>query len=361
MSGERRLRGFGGLGLLVALIAGGALIAYPVEDDKPAPAGRVGLTAAWSGAQRADFPGNVPDGPVYHPLIFLDARTSVGTAAAPEGTAERLVLRAADGTIKELRRRPLDTRPEFGTMAVSGENLVWTESADGGPVEVWTGRTSGEGVRRLTRDTGDPVFYGSQWDLVIADGRAWWAAAAKEAEVTEIRSVALTGGKVTVRREPGAWALSAWPWLTDGGGEQTGTTVLRSLTGNREQRIETSGAELSTCGPAWCRVMVMTSDGLARIDAMRPDGSQRRRIAGSAAGAAITDVAILDRFEILSEATPTSDLTGTEGLLVHDLQTDRTVEVSTAATGAFARNGVLWWATGDQDSLVWHTLDLRTV
>ncbi|MEV4705067.1 hypothetical protein [Actinoplanes sp. NPDC049316] len=361
MTGGGRLRGLGGAGLLVALVAGGALLAYPMNDDKPAPPGRVGLATAWPDAQRAQFPGNVPDGPIYHPLAFLDAHASVGTAAAPDGAHERLVLRAADGSIRELRRRPLESRPEFGTMAVSGDDLVWTESVQGAPAEVWTAKTSGDGVRRLTRDTGDPVFYGSQWDLVVADGRAWWVAAGEDPQVTQVRSVALTGGPVTVRREHGTWALSAWPWLTDGPGDQTGTTVLRSLTGNREQRIETTGTELPTCGPSWCRVLVLTTGGLARIDAMHPDGTSRRRIAGSTASAAVTDVAILDRFEILSEATPASDLTGTEILLVNDLRADRTVVVSVAAAGAFARHGILWWATGDQDSLVWHTLDLRTV
>jgi hypothetical protein len=359
MTGRGRL--LGGAGLLVALVAGGVLLAYPMKDDKPAPPARVGLATAWPDAQRAELPGNVPDGPIYHPLAFLDARASVGTAASPEGTHDRLVLRAADGSIRELRRRPLDAHPEFGTMAVSGDDVVWTESVDGGPVELWTAKTGGDGVRRLTRDTGDPVFYGSEWDLVIADGRAWWVAAAKDPQVTEVRSVALTGGAVTVRRERGTWALSSWPWLTDGPGDQTGTKTLRSLTDTVERRVVTTGTELSTCGPSWCRVLVMTTGGLARIDAMHPDGTARRRIAGSTASAAITDVAVLDRFEILSEATPSSDLTGTQSLLVYDLRTDRTVDVSPEAAGAFARNGVLWWATGDQDSLVWHTVDLRTV
>ncbi|BCJ48995.1 hypothetical protein Asp14428_04700 [Actinoplanes sp. NBRC 14428] len=318
------------------------------------------LATAWPDAQRADLPGNVPDGPIYHPELFLDARTSVGTAPSPDGAAVRLVLRAADGSLRELRRRPIASRPEFGTLAVAGTDLVWSESADGTRTELWAATTAGADVRRLTRDTGNPVFAGSQWDVVLADGRAWWAAASGDEE-TEIRSVALAGGAVTVRRVPGTWALTAWPWLTDGAGDRTGTTTLRELTGNREQRVATTGTELTTCGPVWCRVMVLTGDGLARIDAMHPDGTARRRIAGGSAGAAITDVAILDRFEILSEAGPDSDLTGTEALLVHDLRDGRTVDVTAATDGAFARNGVLWWATGDQDSLVWHTLDLRTV
>jgi hypothetical protein len=37
------------------------------------------------------------------------------------------------------------------------------------------------------------------------------------------------------------------------------------------------------------------------------------------------------------------------------------VDVAAGVDGAFSRAGVLWWSTGDQDSIVWHTLDLRTV
>ncbi|OJF12609.1 hypothetical protein [Couchioplanes caeruleus] len=361
MSGGRRWRVPTGVALAVSLVAAGLLLAYPPGSDEPAPASRTSLAQAWPGAARAEIPGNLPDGPVYQPLIFLDARTSAGTAPSPDGTGLRLVLRGADGTPRELRRRPLESHPEFATMAVSGTDLVWTESAGDGPTEVWAATTSGTEVRRLTRDTGNAVFFGSQWDVVIADGRAWWAAAADDPEVTEIRSVPLAGGAVTVRREPGTWALTTWPWLTDGSGDQTGTTRLRSLASPEEVRVASSGTELATCGPAWCRVLVLTSEGLARIDAMRPDGTGRRRIADGTAGAAVPDVAVLDRFEILSEADPNSALTGTEGLLVHDLRDGRTVDVSAAAEAAYARNGVLWWSTGDQDSLVWHTLDLRTV
>ena len=348
--------------LTVALVAGGALLAYGPDEPAPPPAARVALATAWPGAHRADLRGNLADGPIFHPGLFLDARSSIGTAPSPDGRAERLVLRAADDSIRELRRRPLSANPEFGAFAVAGDDLVWTESANGVPVQIWTARATGGPARRLTADTGNALFFGSQWDLVIADGRVHWAAAApKGADVTEIRSVALTGGRVEIREEPGVWALTAWPWLTDGGGDQAGTTRLRNLATNRDTPVETTGTELTTCAAAWCRVLVMNGDGLARIDMMRPDGTARRRVAGSAAGAAITDVAVLDRFEIISETTPDSDLTGTAGLLIYDLKTDRTIDVAAAADGAFSRGGVLWWATGDQDSLIWHTVDLRTV
>jgi hypothetical protein len=147
----------------------------------------------------------------------------------------------------------------------------------------------------------------------------------------------------------------------DGAGDRTGTTRLRNPVTLRDVEVESSGAELTSCSPAWCRVLVITGEGVARIDEMRPDGSDRRRIAGSEATAAVTDVAVLDRFEVLAEPRPDSDLTGTEGLVLHDLAERRTVELSAAVDGAFSRNGVLWWSTGDQDTMVWHTLDLRTV
>jgi hypothetical protein len=130
---------------------------------------------------------------------------------------------------------------------------------------------------------------------------------------------------------------------------------------NRDVEVNTTGAELSTCGPTWCRIMVMNDGGLVRIDLMHPDGTARQRIAGSAASAAVGDVAVLDRFEILSEAGPNSDLTGTAGLLVYDIASKRTVDISADVSGAFSRGAVLWWSTGEPDNAVWHTLDLRTV
>ncbi|MEU7901319.1 hypothetical protein [Actinoplanes sp. NPDC049118] len=351
-------------GTAVALAAGAALLAFTPDDEQAAPpTGPVPLATAWPGAQRADIAGNLGDGPIFAPGVFLDARTGVGTAPTPDGTAVRLLVRNADGSIRELRRRPLGSNPEFGNLTVDGEDLAWTESADGVPVEIWTARTTGGPARRLTTDTGNALFFGSQWDLVIADGEVHWAAAAPEGEkVTEIRSVALAGGAVRSREEPGIWALSAWPWLAENGGEdRSGTTRLRNLAANRDTRVRTTGAELATCGPLWCRVQVMTGDGQARIDVMHPDGSARQRIAGGSASAAIADVAVLDRFEILSEPGPDSDLNGNAGLLVYDIAAARTVGIGAAVNGAFSRNGVLWWATGDQDTLVWHTVDLRTV
>jgi hypothetical protein len=356
-------------GLAVALAAGAGLLFLPADSDDPAPAERASLASTWPGAARAELPGYTPDGPVFQPGAFLDARTAIGTAPSADARSLRLLLRRADGELRELRRLPLDRNPVFDSFTVAGGDVVWTESADGGGVQVWTARTDGGKARLVTRDTGDPVFYGSQHDLVVAGGRVHWAAASPGGAAggdaaptaTDIRSVPLTGGKVTVRTEPGAWAQSAWPWLVEGATDGTGTTRLRNPSTSRDVTVDTTGAELATCSPAWCRVVVMSSAGAQRIDMMRPDGADRRRIAGGAAVPAVTDVALLDRFEVLAEPLTASDLNGEQRLLVYDVASGRTVEVAAAVTGAFARGGVLWWSTGDQDSLAWHTLDLRTV
>lgn len=346
------------LGLVAALGAAAVLLALPARDAPEPP------RAALTRAQRATMTGNLPDGPAFAPGLFLDARTAIGTAPTPDARSLRLVQRSADGSVRELRRRSLEGNPVFDAFAADGETVVWTETFAPGRTEIWAAGVSGRSrlAHRLTADTGNFLGYDSQYDLVIAEGKVHWAAAAPGgARRTEIRSVALTGGKVSVRVEDGLWALSAWPWLVDEPADASGTTRLRNPATSREIEVALTGAELATCSPVWCRVQVITDSDLARIDAMRPDGSDRRRMAGGDATAAIGDVAVLDRFEILAESRPDSDLTGTSALLVHDLEENTTVELAPAVDGAFSRGGVLWWATGDLDSTTWHTLDLRSV
>jgi hypothetical protein len=267
----------------------------------------------------------------------------------------RLLVRDGSGGLRLLRQVPLDGNPQFEVVTATADRIVWTESTDRQPrVRIWTADRAGGPARLLTADTGDAIFYGNQYDLVVADGQVHWAAAHGDRE-TEIRSVALTGGPVRVRTEPGKWAMSAWPWLVD---ETEGR--LRNMAANRDTTVVSSGPETVSCGPVWCRAMVMNGDGLARIDLMHPDGSARRRIAGGGAQSAVTDVAVLDRFEVLAEPAPDADVTGTATLLVYDLATGATVELASAVDGAFTGGGMLWWSTGDDDTITWHTLDLRT-
>ena len=353
-------------GLLAALVAAVMLLTSPVADQQAAAPGRVPPAVAWPRAQSATLPGFLPDGPLYQPVYFLDPRVSVGIAATAAGDEQRLLLRGADGAIRVLRRMPYAQSPQFtGFTTTSGGDVVvvWAESRSERSARLWAADLrTGARARLLTADTGNAVFTGSQYDLVVAAGRVYWAAGTETADpATEIRSVALTGGPVDVRVEPGSWSLTAWPWLVNGLSEQLPSSRLRNLRSGIEVEVAASPTELATCSPAWCRILIGSTDGLARIDLMQPNGTGRRRIAGGAASSPITDVAPLDRFEILAEPEVDTDATGAQRLLVYDLATGRTVDLGAGVTGADYRGGVLWWSTGGDDHTQWHTIDLRTV
>jgi len=349
------------LGLVVALVAGGALLFGGPQPTKTTPGVRLSAAQAWPKARRGNLSGSLADGPLFSPTLFLDAKTAIGTAPSSDARSVRLTIGNTDGSLRVLERLPSADNPVFDNFVVTGSEVLWTQSTDRAPLQIWAADVrAGSPARQLTADTGNALFYGDQYGLVVANGRAYWTAAPDESEVTEIRSVALSGGPVSIRVEPGEWSLSAWPWLRANAANQSGTTRLRNMDTGREVEVRFSAGELTTCSPVWCIVMVMNDAGLIRIDLMHPDGSARRRIAGGGARAAVTDVAVLDRFEILSEAGPTSDVNGTAGLLVYDISTGRTVQIAAAADGAYTRNGVLWWSTGAPDDTVWHSLDLRT-
>ncbi|MEV6345330.1 hypothetical protein [Actinoplanes sp. NPDC051851] len=322
------------LSLVVALLAGGVLLASEIPAAPAVP------------AQPMYDISDLPDLKV-DPLLFMDRSTAVGVL---DGT--RLVIESA-GSERELRRGG-----QFDNLTRAGDELLWTESR-GEALTVWAANlATGAAPRQLTADTGNAIFSGNQYDLVVADGRVHWAAAPNDGDdVTQIRSVALTGGPVETDVEPGQWSLTAWPWITDDAGG-AGAGRLRNLDTTETIDVPTSGAEWSTCSPTWCRVMVMSAaQDLARIDLMHPDGSGRRRIAGPTARAGVDDVAVLDRFEILAEPGPHSDVTGTAALVLFDLRTGRTGTVDPAAGSVFTHDGMLWW----QSASTWHTLDLRTV
>ncbi|MBM2623834.1 hypothetical protein JIG36_50930 [Actinoplanes sp. LDG1-06] len=349
--------------LAVALAAGGALIAGDPQDDKaPVTPTRRDAATAWPGAQRADMPAALTDGPLFAPSLFVDATTAVGTAPTPAGSETRLLIRTGN-QVRELRRVSLEDNPQFEAFTVSDGQVFWAESTAAAPrVKIWAAAVTGGPARLVTADTGHAIFFGNQYDLVVAEGQVHWTAAPGDVtEKTEVRSVPTGGGKVSVRTVPGQWTMSAWPWLVDDG-SASGEPRLRNLETSRNTPIVTAGIELRTCGPVWCRAMVMGKETLDQIDLVRPDGSDRRKIAGGAAQAAVTDVALLDRFEILAEPGPDTDVTGAAALVVYDIATGGTIDIAPDADGAFARGGMLWWSTttGDEE-ITWHSLDLRTV
>lgn len=349
------------LALGASLAASVALLVLPSGSPKP-PVPPTPVALAWPNVQRDTIGARLPDGTTFQPAIFLDAHTAVGAALGVDKRSRRLVLVRADGSVQPLRAVPAGEQASFGNFAVAGDILAWAESSSGGQVQLWTvNLRDGRAARPLTADTGRPVFDTSQYDLVIADGRLYWAAlSSDQPSATEIRSIALTGGSVDVRREPGSWKLSRWPWLVPDSGDQTATNVLRNL--NTKQTIVAPdvGRSLVSCSPTWCQVAALTDKGY-RISVMHPDGSARRQLTNGSAIPAVVDVAALDRFALLVQVGPLSDQTGTRELLAADLAAGRTVEISPDARNIAESNGVLWWATGTIDAPVWHALDLRTV
>jgi hypothetical protein len=345
-------------GLGVALAASGALIWAPSPAPPPPPPPTAGQ--AWPDAQKGTLPADLPDGTAFDPGLFLDVRTSVGSAPTRDRRHRRLVIRGPGDALRELRRLPVSRNPSFLSLTVAGNDLVWVESTDAGQ-QLWTADLrTGRPARRLTADTGDARFYQTQYDLVISPGRVNWVAAAPGGG-TEIRSVALTGGPVEKRAVPGSWALTAWPWMVDGLTDIAGAGRLRNLVTGEERPLPRTRLSETACTPVWCQAVSLDDDGYPRIEVVRADGTQRRLVARKTARTVITDVAVLGRFEVFAQVTPASELSGRDELLVYDIETNRTVQISREAGDVRYRNGVLMWSTGNAQSFLRHVLDLRSV
>jgi hypothetical protein len=349
------------LALSASLAASVALLVLPSVGSKP-PVPPTPASLAWPHVQRDTIGARLADGTTFQPAIFLDAHTAVGAATSVDKRAQRLVLVRADGSQQSLRAVPVAEQATFGNFAVAGDTLAWAESSSGGQVQLWAvNLRDGRPARLLTAEVGSPVFDTSQYDLVITDGRLYWAAlSSNQPGATEIRSVALIGGSVDVRREPGSWKLSRWPWLVPDSGDQNATEVLRNLDTHQTIAAPDVGRSMVSCSPTWCQVAALTSKGY-RISVMHPDGSARRQLTDGSAIPAVVDVVPLDRFALLVQVGALSDQTGTRELLAADLAAGRTVEISPDARNIAENNGVLWWATGTIDAPMWHALDLRTV
>src|SRR5207237_4898034 len=103
-----------------------------------------------------------------------------------------------------------------------------------------TAPRAGGPARQLTADVGAPGFSGSGYDVqVVGDRLVWAGTRAGAAEQTELRSIPLAGGPVTVRVVPGAWALSAWPWLVTapGAGDQPARLRNAETGGEKAGRV----------------------------------------------------------------------------------------------------------------------------
>ncbi|MBB5871464.1 hypothetical protein F4553_004843 [Allocatelliglobosispora scoriae] len=350
--------------LLVSLGAVGMLLLLPEPTPPRAPGAEWTLGEAYPGVVPRDVAGFVGGGWAYQPMVFLGDGSSLGAATAPDASVVKLVLLGADGRERTLRTLRQSDAVQFGGVVTDGRRIAWLEQtagADGsGDVKIWTAEIGGA-ARVLTGDVGDFVFFNSMNDMVINGDRLLWAAAAPtETPRTEIRSVPLGGGSVSVTTVDGGYALAGGDWLVSAITGQTDQTELRHVVTTTRITVDAQPSELITCSPAWCRALVLGGDGGAtRIDVMHPDGSGRVRAAAGAVTAALVDVGVLDRWEIYSRPGIGGSELSSQQLLVYDLDTHRLIVVADGVGQVLCRAGVLFWSSGQQETLTWHALDLH--
>jgi hypothetical protein len=350
------------IALVVALGAAGAML-LSKPPAKSAPAANTGsateltLEKAYPGRVAVTLKGAVKDGAKYTPLFFLDEQRSLGTATAADG-ASRLILITPNGE-RELRRLPKAQTPEFAGFAVQDKRLVWlelTNSADGAAkTELWTIENDTAAPRMITADTGDVALFDKRDDVVIHDGRVTWLAAARtDNPVTEIRSAPIGGGKVKIETREGAFSFATWPWLTSVNLGQDGPVELRNIQTEERTVVGVQSNELMACSPVWCRsVIIGSTAGSTVIEMLKPDGSLRLRVASGNVAASTVDVALLDRYEIYSY--------GSGKLVLYDLVDRRMITITKSVSQVASRGPMVWWSTGDNETVVWHALDLRTL
>jgi hypothetical protein len=199
---------------------------------------------------------------------------------------------------------------------------------------------------------------GSTYDLEVVADRLYWTATPAGADRTELRSVPLRGGPVRVDTLPGAWAMSAWPWLVSAPSATGAPMRLYDVDTRTTVTVPAPAHQQVSCSPAWCRI-VPPDPRTGRTQLIRPDGSDRREVGPAGALPVSGDVAARDRFEPML-VPPSGSGLGAR-LVLHDLAAARDVVVAPIVTNASADADHLWWSTGDNETLAWYGLDLRTL
>jgi hypothetical protein len=371
VSAPRRWAGVAaGLGLVALLL----LLPAPRRHGAAAAAGPAAspsgpavptLATTWPKATLFSLPATFPDGSTYQPQLLLDATTSLGPTTSADGQKYALVVAGPDGQPRVLDSALARDGASFDAITPTADAFYWMRTvsdADGNAhVSLWTARRSGGPSREVTGDAGAALFSGSPYDMQAVGDRLYWLAGAGGPGTTQLRSVARSGGRVTVRALPGAWTMTAWPWVVTAPGA-TGTPVeLFNLDTGARAPVRVPPGRMATCTPAWCRLVDADTGQSTGTDLMHPDGTGQLRVAGPNAIAFAGDVALLDRFEPVLTALSSVNTTTVFRLDLYDVAHRRTVLVEPAATNAAAKGGYLWWSTGDNETLAWHALDLRTL
>lgn len=343
--------------LCVALGAAAAmLMTKPAAQSAPTSA-ELTLEQAFPGAKPEPVKETVADGAPFSPLFFVDTKRSLGTADAADGSVR--LLQITPSGERELRKLPRAQTPEFAGFATDGKSVVWLElttTADGrAETRVWAIDSEAGAARLVTADTGDVALFDKRDDVVIHDGEVSWLAAARTpTPQTEIRTVPLAGGKVKIETREGAFSFAGWPWLSTVNLGEDGPVELRNLETDERTVVGVQANELMACSPVWCRALIIGSTQSSTvIELLKPDGSLRLRTASGSVAASIVDVALLDRYEVYSYADGR--------LALFDLEERRSITIAKNISQVASRGPVLWWSTGDNETLAWHVLDLRTL
>jgi hypothetical protein len=352
------------LGALTVAVAMPAPVPSP-PPEVPAAAGPARLADAWPSATVTTFPGEMPGGYTFRPLLMVSGTLALGVATGPDFSTSQLVLRSTEDRIRVLRTYLGRDRPAVVGEAVAGRDLFWLETGAGpdGQREtvLWRAPVDDGDAVALARDASDVLYYDTTYDLQIVDGTVVWASAGVATgtgQSGEIRTVPVGGGPVSVRSLDRLYALTAWPWVTTPTSTAHASAELLNLT-TGERRVAPAGPnEILSCSPAWCRVTTLLNRGQTiTVDMQHFDGTARRRVGGPTLMPINSDVALVDRFEVLGSVGPAAATS--QQLWLHDLTTERLVLVAEAPSPTIGSRGTfLWWSTGDSEATTWHVVDL---
>ena len=229
-------------------------------------------------------------------------------------------------------------------------------------VSLWTADRSGGPPRQVSRGR-----RGARCSTAPATTCRWWAAGCTGWRVrtpsarTQLRSVALAGGAVEVRTLPGAWTMAVWPWLVTAPGSTGAAVELFNLHTGARVPVRTPADRSVLCSPVWCRLSrtpptrraVPTSPGPTVATCGTSATRTRSRWPAMSR--------CCDRFEPLMTALTSTNNVTLSRLDLYDAAHRRTVAVEPAATSATAKGDYLWWSTGDNETIAWHAVDLRSL
>ncbi|MEV6525070.1 hypothetical protein AB0M43_24240 [Longispora sp. NPDC051575] len=353
------LRLFAGTG--AALLGVALLLALPAPVAPTAPAGpapAVELAVAWPGVATGTTTGTLVDGRTYEPALYLDPDTSLGWLSTWLNPAKRTttyVLRTGD-EVRELVPWTADKLRTVDAVAATATRVYWfqgtRDAVTGDKTQaLHVADRAGGPPRQVTDDVGTPLLFGSAYDLQVVDGRLRWAADLPDG--TEVRSVAEDGGEVTRTPVQGDLVLRAWPWATSPWTPQGTPVELVDLVGGARRTVPAQTGEQVSCGAEWCR---FTTTGT--LELRRPDGGDKRRIGGGDAQTLGFALGSTGRFELYSTPGAANATSVTSTIWLYDPVARRSVRIVDVASGVNARDGFLFWSTGDHETLMWHTLEL---